>query len=118
LSTSEIAADRIEIVRQTAEKWGVVLVLKGAPSITAIPGGEVIINSTGNAGMASGGSGDVLTGIIASLIAQGLNCETAAWMGNYIHGAAGDMAAGELGQRGMIASDIIKFLPQVLKILI
>jgi len=115
LSTTKIAADRIEIVRRMAEKWGVVLVLKGAPSITAIPGGEVTINSTGNAGMASGGSGDVLTGIIASLIAQDLNGATAAWSGNFIHGMAGDMAAEELGQRGMIAGDIIKFLPQVFK---
>jgi NAD(P)H-hydrate epimerase len=115
LSITEITSNRIEIVRKMAKKWGVTLVLKGAPSITAIPGGEVIINSTGNAGMATGGSGDVLTGIIASLIAQGLKAETAAWMGNYIHGAAGDLAAEELGQHGMIAGDIIKFLPQVFR---
>ncbi|MCF7809354.1 NAD(P)H-hydrate dehydratase [bacterium] len=117
LSTTKIEAGRIEIVRKMAKKWNVALILKGAPSVTAIPSGDVIINTTGNAGMATGGSGDVLTGIIASLIAQGLDVKAAAWMGNYIHGAAGDLAAEELGQQGMVASDIIKFLPKTLKTL-
>lgn len=115
LSISEIVSDRIRHSRAWAVKRGVTLVLKGSPSIIAMPDGNVIINSTGNAGMASGGSGDVLTGVIASLIAQGLNTDRASWMGCWLHGAAGDMAADELGQHGMIAGDIIDFLPAVIK---
>ena len=115
LSATEIASDRIKHSRTWAVKRGVTLVLKGSPSIIAMPDGNVIINSTGNAGMASGGSGDVLTGIIASLIAQGLNTGRASWVGCWLHGAAGDMATEELGQHGMIAGDIINFLPAVIK---
>ncbi len=115
LSIAEIASDRIRVARRWAEKWGVVLVLKGSPSITALPDGEVFINPTGNAGMATGGTGDVLTGLIASLIAQGLDAAAGAWMGCYLHGAAGDTAAGELGHHGTIAGDLVDFLPGVIE---
>jgi len=115
LSINDIVADRIATARKWAKKWGVILVLKGSPSLTASPDGDVYINSTGNAGMATGGTGDVLTGVIASLIAQGLPSAMSAWMGCYLHGAAGDMAAGELGQHGTVAGDLVRFLPNVIK---
>jgi NAD(P)H-hydrate epimerase len=115
LSASEIAADRISVTRKWAAKWKVVLVLKGAPSITALPDGAVFINPTGNEGMATGGSGDVLTGIIASLRAQGLDAGASAWMGCYLHGAAGDLAAEKLGKHGMVAGDILNWLPAVIR---
>ena len=115
LSVTEIAADRIGLTRQWAAKWKAVLVLKGAPSITALPDGTIFINPTGNEGMATGGSGDVLTGVISSLLAQGLNAGEAAWMGCYLHGAAGDRAAEKLGKHGMVAGDIIIQLPSVIR---
>lgn len=114
-TAADILSDRVRITRRWADKWGVTLMLKGAPSITAVPGGDVFINSTGNAGMASGGSGDVLTGIIASLAAQDMGAGEAAWVGAYLHGAAGDIAADEIGQHGMVAGDIIDCLPEVIK---
>lgn len=115
LSTSAIKVDSVELARKWSKKWGVTLILKGAPSLTAIPDGKVIINSTGNAGMATGGSGDVLTGLIASLVAQGLDTANAAWVGCYLHSAAGDLAAKELGQHGMVAGDIVTALPKVIR---
>ncbi|MBM3326375.1 MAG: NAD(P)H-hydrate dehydratase [Calditrichaeota bacterium] len=114
LSIPEIAADRMGIARKTAAEWRVVLHLKGAPSLTAAPDGRVIINSTGNAGMATGGSGDVLTGVIAALMAMGLNSFDAAWCGAYLHSRAGDLAAVKKGQFGMLAGDIINCLPETL----
>ena len=94
-----------------AKEFDVTLLLKGSPTIIAHPSGRCYLNSTGNSGMAKGGSGDVLTGIIASLMAQGLSVEDAAICGAYIHGLAGDFAADALTQRAMIAGDIIDFLP-------
>ncbi len=90
----------------------VVIVLKGANTSISTPDGKVYFNSTGNPGMAKGGSGDVLTGIITSLLAQGYTSEQAAIIGVFIHGRAGDIAAEVLGQTGMTARDIIQFLPE------
>ncbi|MDZ7372476.1 MAG: NAD(P)H-hydrate dehydratase [candidate division KSB1 bacterium] len=117
LSTREILADRIEVARRFAQEWRVVLVLKGSPTVTASPDGNVYVNTTGNAGMATGGSGDVLTGIIASLMGQGLGALEAAWLGVYVHGLAGDVARERLGQMGMIAGDILRAVPSVLRAL-
>ncbi|MDP8229158.1 MAG: NAD(P)H-hydrate dehydratase [Candidatus Electryoneaceae bacterium] len=117
LTVKEILADKIEIVRHWAKEWGVTVMLKGSPSITVLEGGNACINPTGNAGMATGGSGDVLTGIIASLAAQGSAVDDAALMGAYIHGEAGDRAAEKMGQAGMIAGDIIAFLPETMEAL-
>ncbi len=114
LTTKKINANRIELTRKYANKWGVAILLKGAPTITALPNRSVFVNSTGNPGMATGGSGDVLTGIIVSLAAQGVPIHTAAWMGAYIHGKAGDSVAEKKGQAGMIASDIINALPETI----
>ncbi|HTY59497.1 MAG TPA: NAD(P)H-hydrate dehydratase, partial [Bacteroidota bacterium] len=101
-------ADRLRAsaARDAARRLGAVIVLKGAPTVTAVPGGPVYLNSTGNPGMATIGSGDVLTGIIAGFAAQGVPPEQAAYAGVYIHGLAGDIAAERFGQRGLIATDI------------
>ncbi len=114
-SIEEIQSQRLDITRTFAQKWGVTLVLKGNKTIVANPSGEVYINISGNPGMATAGSGDVLTGIISGLIAQGLKPQDAAFAGVYLHGLAGDLAAGIKGERGLIAGDLISCLPEVLK---
>ncbi|MEQ8200468.1 MAG: NAD(P)H-hydrate dehydratase [Syntrophomonadaceae bacterium] len=114
LSVEEIQHNRIEIASRYAAKWGITIVLKGHHTVVACPAGEIYINGSGNPGMATAGSGDVLSGIIAGLIAQGLKTQRAAAAGVYIHGRAGDQAAAELGQRGMIAGDLIDYLPDAL----
>lgn len=91
------------------------VLLKGHRSALCCHDGELIYNSTGNAGMATAGSGDVLTGIITGLLARGYDRKTAAALGMYVHGLAGDLAAEELGMESLIATDIIRFLPQALK---
>ncbi len=91
------------------------VLLKGHRSALCCHDGELIYNSTGNAGMATAGSGDVLTGIITGLLARGYDRKTAAMLGMYVHGLAGDLAAEEVGMESLIASDIIRFLPQALK---
>ncbi len=112
ISTAELAADRLEISKKMAKKWGVTIVLKGAGSIIAAPDGQVAINSTGNGGMATAGSGDVLTGIIATFLSQGLRARQAAQAGVYIHGYAGDRATAAIGQRSLVATDIMNHLSQ------
>lgn len=113
-STAEIAANRIEIARETAAAFSTVLVLKGGPTIIALPDGRVFINSTGNAGMATAGSGDVLTGVVAAFLAQGLSAAQAAIAGVYVHGLAGDLAKNELGEMGVLAGDILRFVPNAI----
>lgn len=103
--------DRLQKQMDLAQKRNIVVVLKGAHTSIALPNGTVYFNSTGNAGMAKGGSGDVLTGIITSLLAQGYLPEDAAVIGVYIHGLAGDLAAGITGLTAMKAGDIIDNLP-------
>jgi len=112
---SEIEAGRVGTARETAESLDVILVLKGVPTVTALPSGEIFINSTGNSGLATGGSGDVLTGLIAGLIAQGMPPEEAAPAGVYLHGLLADRLKGELGERAMIPGDLIRAMPQVLR---
>ena len=91
-SIEDIAMNRIEVARETAGRFGCVLVLKGSPTVIAEPGGAVYVNSTGNSGMATAGSGDVLTGCIVGFLAQGCQPVDAALCGVYIHGLAGDIA--------------------------
>lgn len=111
--TSEVVADRLQVAREFAREHGVHLVLKGFRTLTASPDGQVWVNPTGNPGMATGGSGDVLTGIAAALLAQYPDRSptevTAAAV--YLHGLAGDIAAREFGQASMIAGDILESLP-------
>ena len=106
--TATIEADRFHAVKAIAKKYGGICVLKGAGSLIS-DGHNVVINSTGNAGMASGGMGDVLSGIVAALVLQTENYFVAACLAVYIHGAAGDIIAEKQGQRGMLASDL--FVP-------
>jgi len=111
LPVAEIQASRLEYARMAAGEWNVTIVLKGAGTIISFPGGGVSVNPTGNAGMATGGTGDVLTGCIASLCAQGVPAREAAVAGVYLHGVAGDLAAEKLGEPGMIAGDLVDHLP-------
>lgn len=110
-STSAIQEDRVNSARFFAETYQVHVVLKGAKTLIAHPDGRVYINQTGNPGMASGGMGDVLTGVIASFITQGYTPEAAAHMGVYIHGAAADTLSKAYGPVGFVATDIIDALP-------
>jgi NAD(P)H-hydrate epimerase len=111
-SPQEVESDRIGIAQEFAQKHGLTLVLKGVPTIIASASGEVYINSTGNPGMATAGMGDVLTGAIAGLLAQGLKPVDAAVLGVYLHGLAGDIAAEKIGESGLIAGDVLKMLPE------
>ena len=97
-----------------ARQFGVTLVLKGAPSLVALADGRLYANPSGNAGMATAGSGDVLPGTIAGLIAQGLDSEQAAVAGVFLHGVAGDLAKERIGEWGMKAGDIGRLLPQAI----
>jgi NAD(P)H-hydrate epimerase len=110
-STAEVQSDRVGAARSLAERTGAVVVLKGYRSLVCTPAGSVAVNPTGNAGMASGGTGDVLTGLIAALVGQGLEPAEAARAGVFLHGEAGDLAAAELGEVALIASDLIERLP-------
>jgi len=114
-SIEEIQSDRIGIARDFAEQWEVTLVLKGNKTVIANPLGDIYVNTTGNPGMATAGSGDVLCGIITGLISQGLKPQDAAVAGVYLHGMAGDYAAQRKGQRGLVAGDLINSLPDVLQ---
>ncbi len=111
---AEIAEHRDELAVEFAAKWGVVLLLKGANTVVS-DGRRVYRNSTGSPGMATGGSGDVLTGIIAAMLAQGLAAFDAAVLGAWVHGRAGDLAVMKLGQVGLIATDIADALPQAFR---
>jgi NAD(P)H-hydrate epimerase len=113
----EIERDRISAVQSFAKKNKSYIVLKGAPTVTAVPGGQVFINSTGNPGMATAGTGDVLTGMISALLAQKLSPRDAALLGVYLHGYVGDIAAEKKGRHSMVASDMINAIPLVFKIL-
>lgn len=104
--------DRIRLSSSFAKETGVYLVLKGLPSVVADPDGRVFINTTGNPGMATAGSGDVLTGIIAAQLGQGLHPRDAAVFGTYLHGFSGDIGASIKGHHSLIASDLIDSLPQ------
>lgn len=108
---SQIQEDRISCARDFALEFNVHLVLKGAGTVIAHPDGRVFINPTGNPGMASGGMGDILTGIIAGLVAQGYPAEEAVRIGVYLHGTAGDDLAESMGPFGFLASDVLKSIP-------
>ena len=114
-STEEVVRFPVDTAQKLARDFGIIVLLKGATSVVAHPDGKLYFNCSGNSGMATGGSGDVLTGVIASLIAQGYSPYDAAVYGCYVHGRAGDYAKERLGEAGMLAGDILEMLPLVLK---
>jgi NAD(P)H-hydrate epimerase len=113
-----LEADRIRTAVDFAKEYGLTLVLKGAPTVVSDLNENVWINSTGNPGMSTAGMGDVLTGIIAGLMAQNMPSEKAATLGVYLHGLAGDIAAESLGMPGLIASDVLQAVPEAISSLI
>ncbi len=115
ISIDEVQSNRIKYAKKASERFGVITVLKGANTIVSDMSGNIYMNTTGNAGMATAGSGDVLTGIISSFIGQKFGVLNSALAGVYIHGLAGDLAANDKGQYGMISSDIIEKLPYAIK---
>jgi len=115
MSIEAVQANRFEAARQAAETTKAVVLLKGAYTLIAEPGGEIYINPTGNRALGTGGSGDVLTGVISGLLAQGMGAPEAAAAGAYMHGLAGDRLAERMGHDGVLASDLAKELPRVQK---
>jgi NAD(P)H-hydrate epimerase len=110
-----IERERVEKARSAASIFRSTVLLKGAPTATGFADGRVFLNSSGNPGMATAGSGDVLTGVIAALIGQGLSPEMSAVAGAYLHGRAGDDAGRRLGMRSLLALDILDSIPAALK---
>ncbi|MEW6162546.1 MAG: NAD(P)H-hydrate dehydratase [Nitrospirota bacterium] len=111
VSAQDIEKDRINTALSFAKETGAYLVLKGVPTIIAGPDGRAYINSTGNPGMATAGTGDVLTGMISGFLSQGIKPLNASILGVYMHGLAGDVAASEKGEHPLIATDIIDKIP-------
>ena len=107
-------SERVQETVNFARKYGCILLLKGHNTVIS-DGKEIYVNQTGNPGMAVGGSGDVLSGIIVSLLGQGIEPLTAAACGAWLHGAAGDICAQEIGQYGMLPTDMVEVLPRLLK---
>jgi NAD(P)H-hydrate epimerase len=115
LSPEEVQQDRERIAKEFAKKYGVIVVLKGHGTVVASYDGSLYLNDTGNPGMASGGCGDVLTGMIAGLLGQKLSLFDAARLGVYLHGLAGDLAAKDRGEIGLIASDLLDRIPLAIR---
>jgi hydroxyethylthiazole kinase-like uncharacterized protein yjeF len=116
-SAADVQRDRLQAVRELSKRTTAHVLLKGHRSLVADPEGNVGINLTGNAGMATAGSGDVLTGIIGGLLAQGAEIADALTAAVYVHGCAGDLAASELGEISLVATDLIANLPKALRAL-
>jgi NAD(P)H-hydrate epimerase len=113
-SSEAVQKRRFDVASDFAKEWNVIVVLKGAHTLVAAPDGSIAINTTGNPGMATAGTGDVLTGVISSLLAQDLAPWDAARLGVYLHGLSGDLAARACGEVGLIASDLIERLPEAI----
>jgi NAD(P)H-hydrate epimerase len=115
VTTAEVQADRVGITSRMAQTWGVVVVLKGAFTAVAAPGGRVVVLPFANPGLATAGTGDVLAGAIVGLRAQGMPAFDAAVSGAYVHGLAGELARADLGDMGMVAGDLPPRLPPALR---
>lgn len=115
LKVDDVEEDRFGMAKMAADKLNAVIVLKGAGTVVAAPGVPLAVNLTGNPGMAVAGSGDVLAGLIAGLVGQGLSPFGAACAGVWLHGRAGDLAAGEKCQAGILASDLIEKIPEAFR---
>lgn len=118
-TVADIQAQRVEVARHYARQHGVIVVLKGAGTVTAVPDGRIWVNSTGNSGLATGGSGDVLAGLIGGMLASGYSAETASCLGVWIHGKAADLACGQAAgnnsallesEESLVASDILRYV--------
>jgi NAD(P)H-hydrate epimerase len=109
---ADLEARRIDAARGWAQRWGAVVVLKGAPTVVAAPDGRVSVNPTGTPALATAGTGDVLAGVLVALLAQGLAPFDAARLAAFVHGRAGERAGDEIGVPGAIASDLIERLPR------
>ena len=116
-SAEEINLDRVGAARELADRSGAVVLLKGAGTVVANREGFAIINPTGGANLATGGSGDVLTGLVAALLAQGVEAFEAAALGAYIHGWAGDRIARRRGDSGLMAGELAEEIPQAMQAL-
>jgi NAD(P)H-hydrate epimerase len=115
VSIDEVQSDRVGITKRVALEWHKTVVLKGAYTVVVAPESQSMISPIANPGLASAGTGDVLTGVIAGLVAQGLKLFDAATCGVYLHGEAGEMVRDKLGDAGMIATDLLPALPLVIK---
>ncbi|MBD3348083.1 MAG: NAD(P)H-hydrate dehydratase [Candidatus Eisenbacteria bacterium] len=116
-ATADVQDGREEMVRDVAARARAVVLLKGAATVSSDPSGELFLNPTGNSGLATGGTGDVLTGVIAALLARGVPGIRAAAMGAFIHGLAGDIAAERVGATGMVAGDVLERLPESFRLI-
>lgn len=115
VSIDEVQSDRLGLAKKMAAEWRKTIVLKGSYTVVASPEGQCRVSPMANPGLASAGTGDVLTGVIAGLVAQGLNLFDAAVCGVYLHGKAGEIVRDKLGDAGMIATDLLPVLPLVIK---
>lgn len=115
LTVAEVLDKKLELVPAFARRYGVYLVLKGYRTLVAAPDGRVFVNPTGNPGMATGGTGDVLSGMVGALLMQHRDALLAALAAVYLHGLSGDLAAEKTGERALIASDLIRFLPRAVR---
>jgi len=118
VSVADVESDRLGVAARFAADNGAYLILKGARTVIAAPDGRLAVNSSGNPGMASGGMGDVLTGVVTALLAQGYEPFAACCLAVYCHGAAGDLVARDKGEVGLIATDVQEMLPYVFKMLV
>jgi len=113
-STPAIQSRRLEVARETAANYGAYVVLKGSQTVVAAADGRLSLNPTGNPALASGGTGDVLTGLIGGYLAQRLSHWDAARLGVYLHGLAADQFAAQHGPRSLVAGDLLGLFPEVL----
>lgn len=118
LDIDHIRTHRLDVALEAAEKHQLIMLLKGFRTVIAAPGGRAVVSTTGNPGLATAGTGDVLTGIIGALLGQGLAPFEAAWVGAYLHGAAADRAASEAGEVSLMARDVIKALRSTIRSLL
>jgi NAD(P)H-hydrate epimerase len=114
-TAADVQRGRLESARRAADATGAVVVLKGQRTLVADAAGRVAVNPTGNPGMATGGTGDVLAGIVGALLARGADAWTAATGAVYVHGAAGDEAARRLGEESLTAGELIASVPAALR---
>ncbi|MEO0072764.1 MAG: NAD(P)H-hydrate dehydratase [candidate division WOR-3 bacterium] len=115
VSVNEINQNRIEVARIWAKKLSIIIVLKGRPTVIGLPDGVVYVNPTGNSGLAKGGSGDVLTGMISGFLAQGVGLLNACLLGVYLHGLCADIGAQEKTEYSLLASDLLELIPKAIK---